>query len=159
MLFPEVLKCWKLNFQYYCQIKMSEIKLFWSMSQFKMLQNIMFRLNRVNKILQNPKIVQKTHEIKIPRKFHAVKTSCLKLYARNFKYTSLDIKRRSIKEWNNTKTEFSWDFVVASWKRINDLPRVDLFLGVPPLIQYVSNSNIRRSRWQLESLRAGNLIS
>ena len=98
MLFPDLLKCWKLNFQYYSQIKMSQIILFWSNSQFKMPQIIVFRLNRVNKMLKNPKIAQKTHEIKMPRKFHAVKTSCLKLYARNFKYGCFDFKRRSIKK-------------------------------------------------------------
>ena len=42
-----------------------------------MLRNVVFRLNREIKMRRNSKIVKKTREIKMPRKFHAVKISSL----------------------------------------------------------------------------------
>ena len=39
-------------------------------------------------MLLNPKIVQTTREIKMSRKLHAAKISCLQRFARNFKYVS-----------------------------------------------------------------------
>ena len=45
-----------------------------------MLQNVVFRLNREIKMRQNSEIVKKPREIKMPRKFHAVKISCLKVF-------------------------------------------------------------------------------
>ena len=45
-----------------------------------MLRNVVFRLNREIKMRRNSKIVKKPREIKMLRKFHAVKISYLKVF-------------------------------------------------------------------------------
>ena len=85
MLFPKFLKYWKLthikkfNFQHYHETKISQIIVFLSSGEIKMPRNVVFRLNREIKMPQNSKIIQKHREIKVPRKFHVAKMSCLKL--------------------------------------------------------------------------------
>ena len=56
---------------------MSQIIIFWSNGEIKMHQNITFRLNRENKIPQNPKIYPKNREIKMPRKVLALALSSI----------------------------------------------------------------------------------
>ena len=59
----------KFIYQHYREIKMSHNIVIWSNREIKMLRNIVFGLNCEIKMPRNPKIAQKTREIKMPRIF------------------------------------------------------------------------------------------
>jgi hypothetical protein len=52
---------------------------FWSNREIKMPRIVVFWLYREIKMPRNPKFAQKDREIKMPRKFHAAKISCIKV--------------------------------------------------------------------------------
>ena len=62
----------KFNFQHYRENNMSQIIAFWSnVKAIKMPRNVVFKVNRDIKMSRNSKIIQKTGEIKMPRKLFA----------------------------------------------------------------------------------------
>ena len=63
----------KFNFQHHHQIKMSGIKAFCSNHEINIPQNVIFMLNRENKLLRNPKNRKKSRKIKMPGKFLVLK--------------------------------------------------------------------------------------